>query len=157
MTSAQRTALLVGAVILLGGGFILASGSDDGNDSTVATATTPAATTTVVTTPTPTSTNAPQAAVTPEPEPAFTTIVVRGGKPVGGVKTIKAKKGDRVRIEVSSPDTTSEVHLHGYDIKRELKAGGKVRFSFDAKLEGIFEMELEETAVPIAKIEVSPS
>lgn len=157
MTSAQRIALLVGAVIVLAGGFVLASGSDDGDDSTVATATAPA--TTVITTPTPTSTDAPEASVAPapEPEPGFTTIVVRDGEPVGGVKTIKAQKGDRVRIEVASPDTTSEVHLHGYDIKRDLAAGDDVRFSFDAELEGIFELELEETATQIARILVSPS
>lgn len=156
MTSAQRIALLVGAVIILGGAFVLASGSDD--DATVATATTPAETATVITTPTPT-TDAPQASVEPAPAPApeFDEVVVRDGKPAGGLKTIKARKGDRVRIEVSSPDTTGEVHLHGYDVSRDLAAGGTVRFSFDANLEGIFEMELEETAVPIAKIEISPS
>lgn len=147
MSSTQRLVLLAGAVIILGGAFLLFSGSDNNKDSaTVATATTPAAT------------NAP-AATTPvaAPEPKVTTIVVNGGKPAGGIKTIKAVKGDRVNIEVSSPDTTSEVHFHGYDIKRDLKAGGKVRFSFDAKLEGIFEMELEDTSVQIAKIEISPS
>jgi FtsP/CotA-like multicopper oxidase with cupredoxin domain len=146
MSSAQRVGLLVAAVIVLGGAFLLFSGSDNKDDN-AATATAPA-----------TTPGAP-AATTPvaAPQPKVTTIVVKGGKPDGGVKTIKANKGDRVNIEVSSPDTTSEVHFHGYDIKRDLKAGGKVRFSFDAKLEGIFEMELEETAVQIAKIEISPS
>ncbi|HTN24183.1 MAG TPA: hypothetical protein VL120_09380 [Solirubrobacteraceae bacterium] len=147
MSSTQRLVLLVGAVIVLGGAFILFSGSDTKDSATVATATTPAAT------------NGAPAATTPvaAPQPKVTTIVVQGGKPVGGVTTIKATKGDRVNIEVSSPDTTSEVHFHGYDIKRDLKAGGKVRFAFDAKLEGIFEMELEGTSVQIAKIVISPS
>lgn len=147
MSSTQRLVLLVGAVVILGGAFILFSGSDTKDSATVATATTPAVT------------NGAPAATTPvaAPEPKVTTIVVRGGKPVGGVQTIKATKGDRVNIEVSSPDTTSEVHFHGYDIKRDLKAGSKVRFAFDAKLEGIFEMELEGTSVQIAKIVISPS
>jgi hypothetical protein len=61
-----------------------------------------------------------------------------------------------VRVVVSSPDTTDEVHLHGYDIKRDLKAGGRVRFSFTAEAEGIFEMELEGSATQIAKVEVRP-
>jgi FtsP/CotA-like multicopper oxidase with cupredoxin domain len=149
MSSTQRLVLLVGAVIILGGAFILFSGSDNNDSATVATATAT----------TPAATNGAPAATIPvaAPQPKVTTIAVKGGKPVGGVQTIKAKKGDRVNIEVTSADTTSEVHFHGYDIKRELKAGGKVRFSFDAKLEGIFEMELEETAVQIAKIEINPS
>ena len=148
MSSAQRLVLLVGTVVVLGGAFLLFSGSDNKDDNTAtvtATATAPAPGAPTATTP------------VAAPQPKVTTIVVKGGKPVGGVTTIKAKKGDRVNIEVSSPDTTSEVHFHGYDIKRDLTAGGKVRFSFDAKLEGIFEMELEETAVQIAKIEISPS
>jgi FtsP/CotA-like multicopper oxidase with cupredoxin domain len=156
MSNTQRLLAIVAAVIVLVGGFVLLQpGDDDGDDSsTVATATNPIATTDA-----PAATTPAPAATTPaaEPEAQFTPIRVGGGKPEGGVKTIKAKKGDRVRIEVSSPDTTSEVHLHGYDIKRDLKAGGKVRFSFTADAEGIFEMELEDTAVQIAKIEIGPS
>jgi FtsP/CotA-like multicopper oxidase with cupredoxin domain len=148
MSSAQKGLLLVVTLVVLVGGFVLLSPSsnDGGNDtagitSTVATSTGTSPDTT---------TAAPQ-------QPAANTIVVQGGKPVGGIKTIKAKNGDHVVIEVSSPDTTSEVHFHGYDIKRELKAGGKVTFAFDANAEGIFEMELEQTGVQIAKIEISPS
>jgi hypothetical protein len=150
MSNAQRLLLLVATVVVLGGALILLSpGGDDGGDS-AATATTPAATT-----PAP-ATTTETAAPAPAPEPEATTIVVRGGKPVGGVKTVSAHKDDVVRIAVTSPDTTSEVHLHGYDIKRDLEAGGSVRFVFTAKNEGIFEMELEETAVQIVKLVIEP-
>ena len=84
-------------------------------------------------------------ATPPPPAPSFETIRVKGGQPVGGIKTVTVNKGDRVRIQVSSADTTEEIHLHGYDIARDLKAGGRVRFSFDATLEGIFEIELRGT------------
>ncbi len=133
--------LLVGAVIILVGGFIVVSPGSDDADKSAASATTPIATT-----------NAPA----PTPAPTAT-IVVQAGKPVGAIKTIKARKDDHVTIVVSSPDTTSEVHFHGYDIKRDLEAGDEVTFTFTAELEGIFEMELEGTAVQIAKIEISPS
>ena len=59
------------------------------------------------------------------------------------IQTITVKHNDRVRTQVTSPDMTDEIHLHGYDLMRDLKAGGRVRFSFDAKDEGIFEIELE--------------
>jgi FtsP/CotA-like multicopper oxidase with cupredoxin domain len=134
MSNAQRLAVLAGALIVLVGGFFLLSPGSDKND-TATTATT---------------------GTTAAPEPAATTIRVAGGKPVGGVQSITAHKGDTVRIDVTSPDTTSEVHLHGYDIKRELKAGGSVSFSFSATAEGIFEMELEGTATQIAKIAIGP-
>jgi hypothetical protein len=142
MSTFQRLALLAGAVVVIVVGFVLLSGGSGDGDKGAATTT---ATAPPSTTPTPT-----------EPEAAVPTIEVRGGKPVGGVKTITLRKGDRAGIVVTSPDTTEEVHLHGYDIKRDLKAGGSVRFSFTADAEGIFEMELEESATQIARIEVRP-
>jgi heme/copper-type cytochrome/quinol oxidase subunit 2 len=141
MSTIQRLTLVAGAVVVIVVGFVVFSGgSDDGDKAATTTATAPPSTT-----PTPT-----------EPDAAVPTIEVRGGKPVGGVKTITLRKGDRAGIVVTSPDTTAEVHLHGYDIKRDLKAGGSVRFSFTADAEGIFEMELEESATQIGKIEVRP-
>lgn len=146
MSNLQRVLLVVGALVVLVVGLILASpgGNDAKKTATVPTATTdaPAATTT-------------QPAAT-APAANATTIQIAGGKPVGGVKAIKAKKGDTVRIVVTSTDTTSEVHLHGYDIKKNLKAGGSVTYSFPASAEGIFEMELEDTATQIAKITIEP-
>lgn len=145
MSTVQRLLLLAGAVIVIVGGFVLLSpGDEEGGDQGAATtATTPP--------PAPARTTATSPAA-----PATATIAVRGGKPVGGVKSITVTKGDRVRIVVSSPDTTAEVHLHGYDIKRDLEAGESVLFSFTADAEGIFEMELEESATQIAKLEVQP-
>jgi hypothetical protein len=145
MSTTQRLILLAGAVVVVVAGFVLLSPGDDGGDKgTAMTATVPAAPARTTTT------------TTPPAAPATATLVVRGGKPVGGVKTITVKKDDRVRIVVRSPDTTAEVHLHGYDIKRNLEAGGSVLFSFTADAEGIFEMELEESATQIAKLEVQP-
>ena len=142
MSTIQRLTLLAGAVVVIVVGFVVFSGGSDDGDKGAATTT---STVPSSTTPTPT-----------EPEAAVPAIEVRGGKPVGGVKTITLRKGDRAGIVVTSPDTSAEVHLHGYDIKRDLKAGGSVRFSFTADAEGIFEMELEESATQIAKVEVRP-
>jgi len=144
VSNAQRIMLVVGAVVVLVGGFILLSpGGNDAGTSSVAT--------------TPATTGAPAATTTTAaPEPATTTIDVKAGKPVGGVQAISVRKGDQVRIQVASPDTTSEVHFHGYDIKRDLRAGGSVLFAFTASAEGIFELELERTGVQIAKVSISP-
>ncbi|HUR86987.1 MAG TPA: hypothetical protein VMY78_16765 [Solirubrobacteraceae bacterium] len=153
MTGAQRLILIVGTVLVLGVGLVvLSSGSDDDDSTAGTTVTTP-----IVTTDAPATTTGTIAEPAPAPEPAFETVEVRGGKPVGGVKSITVKSGDRARIEVrSADDTADEVHLHGYDIKRDLEAGGRVRFSFVANAEGIFEMELEGSATQIAKIAVEP-
>ncbi len=82
-------------------------------------------------------------------------IEVKGGAPAGGVKELTFDAGDRIRFEVDS-DTAAEVHVHGYDIAQDVAAGGSTKFSFDADIEGIFEVELEQTATQIAEITVNP-
>lgn len=83
------------------------------------------------------------------------TIVVEGGKPVGGVKDLTFEKGDRIRFKVES-DVSDEIHVHGYDVMKDVEAGGSVTFDFPATIEGVFEAELEERKQPIAELTVNP-
>jgi hypothetical protein len=87
--------------------------------------------------------------------PPVVQIKVQGGKPVGGVGKLRVKKGDTVRFAVIS-DVADEVHVHGYDFKKVVKPGGRVTFSFPAKIDGVFEIELEKRAEQIASLEVQP-
>src|SRR3954454_9666197 len=59
------------------------------------------------------------------------TVTVVNGKPQGGVKTITYKKGDTVDLTVTS-DTADELHIHGYDLHKDVEKGGSVHFSFPA-------------------------
>jgi hypothetical protein len=83
------------------------------------------------------------------------TIVVRDGQPVGGVQELAFQEGGQIRFIVES-DVSDEVHLHGYDIAKEVEAGGVVRFDVPASIEGVFEVELEQRVVPLAEITVNP-
>lgn len=87
--------------------------------------------------------------------PAVPTIVVKGGKPVGGVQELEFEKGDEVRFRVVS-DVSDEVHLHGYNIAKDVEAGGAVSFDFPANIEGVFEAELEERKEQILELRVNP-
>jgi hypothetical protein len=82
-------------------------------------------------------------------------IVVKNGKPVGGIRTLTYNKGDRVRFRVDS-DVSDEVHVHGYDIMKDVKAGGSVSFDFPATIEGVFEAELEGRKEQIVELRVNP-
>lgn len=82
-------------------------------------------------------------------------IVVRDGEPVGGVKRLEYSAGDEIRFEVES-DAAEEIHVHGYDVAKEVPAGGSVSFAIPADIEGIFEVELEELGVQIAELRVNP-
>jgi hypothetical protein len=83
------------------------------------------------------------------------TIEVRGGEPVDGVAELEYSAGEEVRFRVSS-DEAEEIHVHGYDLAKDVPAGGAVEFAFPAELEGIYEVELEKLAVQIAELRVNP-
>jgi hypothetical protein len=140
-SNAVRTGVVlatIGVAIVL---FVVLNGGDDDT-----TKTTPATTQATGPTGQKTTTEASEKPVT---------ITVAKAKPVGGVKDLEYTKGERVRFVVRS-DVSDEVHVHGYDLMKDVQAGGSVRFDFPAKLEGVFEVELESRKEQIAELRVSP-
>jgi hypothetical protein len=141
------------AVVLLVAGFALTSCGGDGGDTTETTQT---ETTTGTTTETTTDTTTTDT-TTEEQPPGPTVVRVRvvGGVPKGGIVRKTVKQGDRVVLVVTS-DVADEVHLHGYDISRDVRARGTARIRFLAKVPGRFEVELEKRGVQIADLTVEP-
>ena len=82
-------------------------------------------------------------------------IVVRNVKPVGGVQDITVKKGGQVQFTVQS-DSAQEIHVHGYDFHKNVPKNGSVSFSFPAKIDGGFVIELEGPGQQIAALKVQP-
>lgn len=78
-------------------------------------------------------------------------VTVKDGKPVGGVKEFTFKKGGTIDLTVHS-DVADEVHFHGYDVHKDVTAGGTVRFVMRAKFDGEFEVELEDAKQQLATI-----
>jgi hypothetical protein len=83
------------------------------------------------------------------------TIVIRDGEPVGGVQELEYDAGEQVLFRVRS-NVADEVHVHGYDVEKEIPAGSTVLLSFPADLEGIFEVELHESEQQIAELRIDP-
>jgi hypothetical protein len=83
------------------------------------------------------------------------TIVVKNGKPVGGIRQLTYNKGEQIHFKVES-DVSDEIHVHGYDLMKDVKAGGAVSFDFPATIEGVFEAELEERGEQIIELTVNP-
>ena len=75
------------------------------------------------------------------PASSIPVIRLHDGEPVGGEQDIDVTSGDRVQFTVTS-DIDGEVHVHGYDFEKPIKAGGSVSFDFPANLEGAFAVEL---------------
>jgi hypothetical protein len=143
MSSGSRIALGVVAVVVVVAVFLILRPSDE---PTLSPATTEAQTSTDA---------APGDEKSQKPEPAVTKIDVVGGEPKGGVTDIDVKAGDQVEFEVTA-DAPEEVHVHGYDLAEEVGPGQKAAFDFEADLEGVYEVELENSAVQIAELRVNP-
>lgn len=148
MSQRRRFAGFLAVLALFSAGLVLAScGGDDSESAettTQATSTTDS-TTTVTTT---TETTPPSAG------PTEIRIVVVNGAPKGGIVRETVDKGDRVVLVVRS-DVADHVHLHGYDVMRDVAPGSPARLPFKATIPGRFEVELEDRGVPIADITVS--
>jgi hypothetical protein len=56
------------------------------------------------------------------------TIEVKNEEPVGGVQELEFDSGEEIRFRVSS-DAAEEIHVHGYDIAKDVPAGGTVEFA----------------------------
>ena len=82
-------------------------------------------------------------------------VVVEGGEPQGGIQELTYNSGEPIRFRVES-DVADEVHFHGYDVGKEVEAGGTVSFDMPATIAGIFEVELEEAKEQIAEVTVEP-
>jgi cytoskeletal protein RodZ len=171
LSGVQRAGVILGGLaVLLIVFLVLRGGGDDGGSSSsnaqttatqsTATATGPSGSTATgetgsTSTATSTATTTSTSTSTPA-EPAVRTITVVDGQPEGGIKTISYDKGDQVRLKVSS-DVADEIHVHGYDLMKDVKKGGSVQFSFAATIEGRFEIELENAGTQIANLEVDPA
>jgi ABC-type Fe3+-hydroxamate transport system substrate-binding protein len=135
-------AILILAIVVLSGG------SDNSNDEKPAAQATATATATATAgeTATPEATETPTPTVTVDPGPLLT-----GDK----VVKIEVNKGDTVRFRARSPQD-DEVHVHGYDLKKDLPANQTVGMSFKATIDGIFEIEFEQQGKQIASLRVNP-
>jgi hypothetical protein len=95
-----------------------------------------------------TSTTAPSTAGT------LVEVTVAGGQVTGGVSRTHIDVGESVTIRVTS-DVAEEIHVHGYDLKRDLMPGVPVEVTFTADIPGVFEVELEHSGLKVAELEVA--
>lgn len=141
--------LIVGAAIVAAVVLFVVLRPDDGDETTP---TTPATITTANTT----TIREPSVPPPPRrPAPAVVRVSVRDGTPVGGVRRVTVGKGRRVTLIVTS-NVADHVHLHGYNIMRDVAPGMPARISFRATIVGTVEAELEDRRVPLARITTQP-
>lgn len=140
--------LLVAAALVAASLFVILRPSDDDESASPGTTTQPTTTAGGTTTVAPPPPPAPQG-------PARVEISIEGGVPAGGPRRVTVAKGRRVILVVTS-DVADHVHLHGYNIMRDVGPGSPARVAFRASIVGTVEAELEERGVQIASITTKP-
>lgn len=154
MSTGQRIALFVGAVVVAAAAFVVLR-PDDETDPASQTSSTPETQAEQGPSAPAGDEIAPEPSPEPGPRPELTRIRVRGGRPVGGAATVAVRDGEPIRLLVAS-DVADEVHVHGYDLAEAVGPGQPARLVFRADLQGVFEVELEQGAVVVAQLEVRP-
>jgi hypothetical protein len=142
MGARQRLTFLLLAVVIAVVAVVLLTGS--GDDTPEADAPTATPTVTAAAEETATATAEPQQA-----EPAAPLLTP------GSEQDVEATEGDDVTLRVRAPEH-DQVHVHGYDIERELPAGETVTLRFKATITGIFEIELHHSGAAIGRLKVNP-
>ena len=128
----------------------LAACGDNGSPQATGTTTSTTLAATTSTTTGPATTAKPT--TTADPTPVIE-VRVTGGKPQGGVRRERLKRGDTVVLRVVA-DVTDEVHLHGYDLSANVAPGKPAQIRFTADITGVFEVELEQRKQPLLMLEV---
>jgi hypothetical protein len=68
---------------------------------------------------------------------------------------VEFEEGDHLRLRLTSEEPL-QVHIHGYDLQRELASGKSVTLSFEADLTGRFEIEDHEFEEVLGMLLVQP-
>jgi hypothetical protein len=137
---ARPRQVLAGAVLIC---FLLAGcGSDDGDGQAAATTATSSATSTSEAT----TSTAGFAGKLIE-------IKVTGDQVETAERRVTVATGEKVRIRVQS-DVADEVHVHSYDLKKDVAPGKPAVIEFTADVPGSFEVELEEAHRKLIDLQV---
>jgi heme/copper-type cytochrome/quinol oxidase subunit 2 len=141
---ARPRQVLAGAVLIC---FLLAGcGSDDGDGQ--------AAATTAATTATSSATSTSEATTsTAGFSGKLIEIKVTGDQVETAERRVTVATGEKVRIRVQS-DVADEVHVHGYDLKKDVAPGKPAVIEFTADVPGSFEVELEEAHRKLIDLQV---
>ena len=145
MSRRQRfTFLAIAVVIAVVAAVVLADTSEDDDQPSQT-----AATATPTGTPTEpgeeTATATPTATPTPKPPPLLT---------AGKVAELEFTEGETIRFRVRSGEP-EEIHVHCYDITRDVPAGRTITVSFKASITGTCEVEFHNSGEPIGEITVT--
>lgn len=81
--------------------------------------------------------------------------VVRDGRRASGPELVTARVGETLRLRVRS-NRADELHVHGYEVSRELPADHLVVLELPLAMSGRFDIELHAAHQVLTVLEVQP-
>jgi hypothetical protein len=102
----------------------------------------------------PGSASAVQVSVAPSNERVYDIEIKQGAK-VSGADVMQATQGQEVVLTLRS-DQSDELHVHGYDLHANIKAGIPETLRFKADRSGRFSLELHHSNLELGALEVRP-
>jgi heme/copper-type cytochrome/quinol oxidase subunit 2 len=144
---AYRRRVIAGLLVL--GWLVAGCGGDGGGEA----ASTTTAATTSMTTASATATTSSVTTTTAGFAGKLIQVRVAGGKVETAQRRVRVSRGDRVRIQVQS-DQADEVHVHGFDLSKDVGPGKPATVEFTANLPGVWEVELENAKRKLFDLEV---
>jgi hypothetical protein len=81
-------------------------------------------------------------------------VTVADGRVGGDTGRVDVAAGTAITLVVTS-DVSDQVHVHGYDIEKELTPGTPVTLQFQATVPGVFEVELHHAETVLLRLQVS--
>ncbi len=93
-------------------------------------------------------------AAAPSPSIRTIAVTVAGGAVTGTSGREQVALGESLVIRVTS-DVAEEVHVHGYDLKADVAAGGTAEIPLTASIPGGFEVELEGSGKTLFQLRVA--
>ena len=80
-------------------------------------------------------------------------VAVRNGEVRPRLRRVKVPRGETVRLTVRA-DVREEVHVHGYDVSKNVRPGRAATLEFVADEQGVFEVELEHSGLQLLQLQV---
>lgn len=81
-------------------------------------------------------------------------VTVKGSTITPAPATIPLKVGETINVVVTS-DHDDEVHAHGFEVEKEIKAGVPVTLQLKGDVPGVYEVEMHHPALTLLQIAVS--
>ena len=152
--SAAAVVLVAGLAATLGGcGSDSPAGQGSATSTTAPSAATPSAATSTTAPASSSPSSGASSSGSTAPRGRTITVTVTGSRVTPAPGTVDLRVGETITLVVTS-DHADQLHVHGFDIERQLPAGRPVSVELTGQSPGVYEVETHEPALTLLTVAV---